>query len=236
MSRHRQFTPERLPRPRLYSFGSGWGTVIGELSVRQHPINHMKSFLPLVARRGLLLALLALPLPFACGCTPALWDKETFAHHYRPGSPANLRLSYSTERQDILVQYDESKDGDTTTRPRCYWLDPNTLRVNRNQKPHFVSAKAATGLAPIPVGEGAPGPRGPGLKRLYARVTHEADFFTLYSGTEQLDPYKLPQYTGSSQRVKQVLLTPFAVAVDATIVGAVMAYWAAPGIFAGLSR
>ncbi|MGH7967234.1 MAG: hypothetical protein ACREIC_00755, partial [Limisphaerales bacterium] len=182
------------------------------------------------------LALLALPLAFTCGCTPALWNNETFAHHYRPGSPANIRLSYSTERRDILVQYDESKGGDTATRPRCYWLDPNTLRVNRNQKPHFVSAKAATGLVPIAVGEGAPGPRGPGLTQLYAKVGYDAAFFTLYSGSEQLDPYNLPQYTGSSQRVKQVLLTPFAVAVDATIVGAVMAYWAAPGIFAGLSR
>jgi hypothetical protein len=196
----------------------------------------MKSFLPLVARRRLVLALLALPLAFACGCTPALWDNGTFAHHYRPGSPTNLRLSYSTERQDILVQYDESKDGATTTRPRCYWLDPNTLRVNRNQKPHFVSAKAVTGLTPIVVGEGAPGPLGPGLKQLYARVSPDAAFFTLYSGTEQLDPYNLPQYTGSSQRVKQVLLTPFAIAVDATIVGAVMAYYSAPGLFAGLSR
>jgi hypothetical protein len=57
-----------------------------------------------------------------------------------------------------------------------------------------------------------------------------------YSGKEQLEAYKLPTYVGDSQTVKQVLLTPFAVALDATIVGAGIGYYAAPGIFAGLSR
>jgi len=190
----------------------------------------------LVARRPLLLAMLALPVAFACGCTSALWDKETFAHQYRPGSPANLRLFYSTERQDLLVQYGESKDGDPNTRLRCYWLEPNTLRVNRNRKPHFVSANTTRGLTPIPVGEGAPDPTIAGLKQLYVSVGNDDDFFTLYSGTEKLDPCKLPVYTGSSQRVKQVLVTPFAVAVDVTVIGAVIGYYSAPQIFAGLSR
>jgi hypothetical protein len=43
-----------------------------------------------------------------------------------------------------------------------------------------------------------------------------------YSGKEQLEAYKLPTYVGGSQTVKQIMLTPFAVAVDATIVGAVI--------------
>jgi hypothetical protein len=60
--------------------------------------------------------------------------------------------------------------------------------------------------------------------------------FTLYSGREQLEAYKLPTYVGGSHTVKQVLLTPFAVAVDATIVGAIIGYYSAPGIFASLSR
>ena len=57
-----------------------------------------------------------------------------------------------------------------------------------------------------------------------------------YSGKEKLEAYKLPTYVGGSQTAKRVLLTPFAVALDATIVGAVIGYCAAPGIFAGLSR
>jgi len=196
----------------------------------------MKVLLPLVARRPLLLALLSLSASLACGCTSALWKKETFAHQYRPACPSNLRLAYSEQRQDILVQYSESKDGDTNTRPRCYWLEPNTLRVNRDQKPHFVSAKTTRGLTPIPVGEGAPEPSDTRLTQLYVMVGRGDDFFTLWSGAEKLDPYKLPVYTGSSQRVKQVLLTPFALAVDVTIIGAVIGYYSAPQVFASLSR
>jgi hypothetical protein len=71
---------------------------------------------------------------------------------------------------------------------------------------------------------------------LYAVAPHDDTFFTLYSGKDQLEPYKLPKYIGASRRVGQVLLTPFAVGVDATIVGAVIGYIAAPGIFAGLSH
>lgn len=134
------------------------------------------------------------------------------------------------------MQYRESKDGDTNTRPRCYWLEPNTLRVNRNRKPLFVSAKTTSGLTPIPVGEGPPASPNSGPKQLYVMIVDGDGFFTLYSGTEKLDPYNLPVYTGSSQRVKQILLTPFSVVVDATIIGAVIGYYSAPQIFAGLSR
>jgi hypothetical protein len=196
----------------------------------------MKALLPLVLHRPLLLALLALSADLSCGCTSVLWEKETFAHYYRPACPANLRLAYSEQRHDLLVQYNESKDGNPNTRPRCYWLEPNTLRVNRNQKPHFVSAKTIDGLIPIPVSEGAPNPSDSGLTNLYVMFSRGDDFFTLYSGTEKLDPYELPVYSGSSQRVKQVLLTPFAVAVDATIIGAVIGYYSAPYLLAGLSR
>src|SRR3569832_1781786 len=105
----------------------------------------MKAFLLLIVRRPRWVALLALPAIFGCGCTSALWNKEPFAHHYRPACHANLQLSYSKERQDLLVQFSESIDVDTNSLPRCYCLDPITLRVNRNLKPHFVSAKTASG-------------------------------------------------------------------------------------------
>ena len=196
----------------------------------------MKAFLPWLAPRPSLLVLLAAQVVVVCGCTSALWDKETFAHHYRPAIPANLQLFYSKERRDILVQYDESKDGDAEIRPRCYWLDPNTLRVNRDRKPHYVSSRATEGLTPITVSKDVVHPTQPGFVELYAVAGYNDDFFTLYSGEKQLDPYKLPTYNGTSQRVKQVLLTPFAVGVDATIIGAVVACYSAPQIFAGLNR
>jgi hypothetical protein len=180
--------------------------------------------------------LLAAQVVLFSGCTAALWDKETFAHHYRPADPVNLHLFYSKERRDILVRYDESKDSGAQARSRCYWLEPNTLRVNRDGKPHFVSTKAAKGLMPLVVDEVAGPPAQPASVELSAVARPYNNCFTLYSGKEQLEAYRLPTYKGGSQTVKQVLLTPFAVAVDATIVGAVIGYYSAPGIFASLSR
>ena len=193
-------------------------------------------FLSLLASRSLSFVLLATPVVLGCGCTSALWENDTFAHHYGPAYPANLHLFYSNERKDILVQYDESEDGAPTGRSRCYWLEPNMRRVSGNRKPHFVSVKAEAGLTPVPVREAAMSPTQLRLTELYAVARCDDDFFTLYSGKESLDPYKLPNYAGKSQRVKQVLLTPLAVGVDATIVGAVVAVYSAPQILTSLNR
>jgi hypothetical protein len=108
--------------------------------------------------------------------------------------------------------------------------------VNRDGKPHFVSTKPAKGLMPLVVDEVAGPPAQPASVELSAVARPYNNCFTLYSGKEQLEAYRLPTYKGGSQTVKQVLLTPFAVAVDATIVGAVIGYYSAPGIFASLSR
>jgi hypothetical protein len=117
---------------------------------------------------------------------------------------------------------------------RSYWLEPNTLRVNENYKPHFVSLKAADGLAPIPVSEAIDPPPQPGSAELRAVAPPFDNSFTLYSGQEKLEPYKLPIYVGSSRRVWQVLITPFAVVIDATIVGAIIGTHVAPQTFANM--
>ena len=182
-------------------------------------------------RRPLLPGLLAMLMAFGSGCTSVLWDKDTFAHSYRPASPASLHLFYSKERRDILVQYSEDRSG--TTRLRCYWLEANTPKVNAGRKPHFVSVKAANGLTPIPVSKVAPPSAESG--ELHAIAPGDDGDFTLLSGAEVLNRFRLPIYAASSQTVKQVLLTPFAVAVDLTIIGGVIAYLSAPG-FAGVSK
>jgi hypothetical protein len=198
--------------------------------------NHIKALsLALVFSRWLFV-LLVTQTVFVSGCTSALWDKNTFAHYYRPADPNNLRLFCSKERKDILVQYDESSETDNGTRPRYYWLEPNTIRINAERKPHFASAKAIEGLIPIPVTETPSSYIPTGLIELYAVARYDDYVFTLYAGMEQLDPYQLPRYIGASRRVKQVLLTPFAVAVDATIIGAVVCYEAAPSLGYYLNR
>jgi len=196
----------------------------------------VKAFLSLVTSRRWLSVLLVTQVVLGSGCTSALWENETFAHHYRPARSSNVHLFYSKKRRDILVQYDESKDGDTKTRPRCYWLEPNTLRVNRERKPHFVSARATKGLTAIALGEVAAQPTEPWTTELYAVVRRGDDFFTLYSGKEQIESCKPPVYIGVSRRTKQVILTPFAVAADATLIGAVIGYLSAPQILTALSH
>ena len=179
--------------------------------------------------------LLAIQTIFVSGCTTALWDRSTFAREYHPADPRNLRLYYSGERKDILVQYDELNVADKKVQPRTYWLDPNATRINENRKPHFVSPKASQDLIPIPLSESQPDSVLPDSKALYAVSKPKEDLFTLYVGPDQGDLYWLPDYRGSSQKVKQVLLTPFAVAIDATLIGAVLSYYNAPAIFSGLS-
>ena len=194
-----------------------------------------RAWLVRIASRSSLALGVVLPI-FASGCTSALWDKDTFARCYRPAEPANLHLFYSEKRKDILVVYDEARDGDVMARLRGYWLEPNAERVNSERKPHFVSPKAADGLAQIRAGPVLASAPEPGISELTAVPRPEENSFTLYSGGDELGQYKLPTYSGKSQKVKQVLLTPFAVVVDATLVGAVAGYYAAPGILSGLSR
>ncbi|HXD01358.1 MAG TPA: hypothetical protein VN048_18615, partial [Verrucomicrobiae bacterium] len=112
-------------------------------------------FQTLTAKRCAFASLLLLSV-FASGCTSELWDQKTFAHHYQPADPTNLRLYYSDKREDILVQYDELKDPENTIQTRCYWLGQNMLRENPDREPHFVSVKKSRGLTPIPISEVPP--------------------------------------------------------------------------------
>lgn len=213
----------------------GRGAELGSLSsIAAH--YQMKAIVSSIARKSLLLALLAVPLVFGCGCTSVLWDKETFAHHYRPARLSGPRFFYSEERKDILVQYEESKDGETNSRLRNYWLEANMQRVNTDRRPRFASVTATNRLARIPAGEAAPRPTVAGQTQLYAMARPDDEYFRLYSGAEEIGIYKLPVYASVSQKAKQVLLTPFAVAIDATIIGGVIAYFSAPQILAGLSQ
>ncbi len=188
--------------------------------------------------RGLLLPLLVIaPGLLVSGCTTALWDKSTFAHYYRPADTPDLHLFYSPQRQDVLVRYNERQDSDERIHPRNYWLERNSSNIDRKQKPKFVSIKSTEALVPIPLHETFTNTPAGSLNGLHATAKRDQDLFTLCTGQDQLEHYRLPVYSGGgSQKVKQVLLTPFAVAVDATIVGAVIGYYAAPSILQGLNR
>jgi hypothetical protein len=75
----------------------------------------------------------------------------------------------------------------------------------------------------VPITDSLTNPPPSASHGLYAVVATDNLSFSLCSGQKEPTVYRLPVYfTGSGQRVKQVLLTPFAVATDLTIVGGVV--------------
>jgi len=162
------------------------------------------------------------------GCaTSRLWEDGQFARYHEPADPDKLELFYSAAKKDVLVEFNESREGSNHIRRRAYWVEPNQSRTSNRRKPEFVSVKNAAGLTPIPVfalmehEQPTPG------DSLYAVASTTGRSFTLYSGEKQLKSWDLPVYADMSGRTKQVLLTPPAVVADATIVVGVVAVYTA---------
>jgi hypothetical protein len=173
-------------------------------------------------RRGFVRALLLLlAMPLLNGCTALLWNKNTFAKYCYPATPPNLALFYSAERKDVLVQYDERREDDRKIHRRCYWLDSNSDRVRQGEPPRFVSTALAQRLPPVPRVEARTTPPPAGLDGLYAVASAANEGFTLYAGDDELESYGLPKYDLASGTGVKILLTPLAIAGDATLIGAV---------------
>ena len=145
------------------------------------------------------------------GCTSELWEKERFARYHCPANPPNLRLFYSEPSQDMLAEYDEASQGTAAVRRRAYWLEPNAPAIAAGSQPRFVGSTNTQGLVAVPVTDLPTNTPLAGYQGLYAVVSTNGQSFVLWSGQQQLAFYGLPLYfTTSGQRVKQVLLTPFA--------------------------
>src|SRR5438552_4192539 len=88
------------------------------------------------------------------GCaTSKVWEQGQFARFHEPATPSNLRLFQSYPRGDVLVEYDEWRDGDEFIRRRAYWLAQNSARLQAGRKPQFVPSEQVSALAPIPAME-----------------------------------------------------------------------------------
>jgi len=161
------------------------------------------------------------------GCaTSTLWENGRFARFHEPATPSHLQLFRSGQREAVLVQYDESREGDDSVHRRAYWLEPGSEPVKNPHKPHFVPIKTARGLAPIPVVHADT--TLPVNTGIYAVVgTNDLDF-SLRSGERTLGSYELPVYEDASGKAKQALLTPLAVSADLTIIGGVIAVYCWP--------
>ena len=171
-----------------------------------------------------LFTLLIIQAIFLSGCTTALWEEDRFARFHQPANPTNLRLFHSSRNQNVLVEYEEIREGDNLTRRRAYWADLNVKRLEAGRKPRFVSIQDAPDLVSIPMVD-APGV-GKALptEGLCAILSTNGHSFTLYSKNKECFGQTLPTYyDGSLRRFKQVILTPFAVAMDVTIIVPIIA-------------
>ncbi len=165
-------------------------------------------------RRGLLLLVAGCAL---CGCaTSALWENHAFSGFNEPARPPHLQV-FKTQ-DDWLVQYDEVNEDSGRIRQRAYYLKANIDQVADHKTPRFVSRA-------VPLQSTAAG----------AVLSANGQEFALYDGPTYLGTYELPVYPAPSGRLKQVLLTPWTLVADATVVGGFIAvyYWlpaGAPGV------
>jgi hypothetical protein len=167
------------------------------------------------------------------GCTSIVWDKRTFSSYCRPANPTKLELYYSSQRKDILVRYNEFNEHNSKIQHRSYWLMANAERVSAGRKPHFLDERDRASLSATVVSES---PGGVPLEGMGAVARQDEDVFTLYSESQKLDPYSLPIYQDPNRRAKQIALTPVALTIDASLIGAALALYNAPQILAALSR
>jgi len=180
--------------------------------------------------------LLAAQAMLLSGCaTSAVWRTGQFARYSEPADPSNLSLFYSSQNQDVLVEYSEAREDDDSIRRRAYWLHENAERLKERQKPRFVSLAQEQGLVSIPLVQSAAQPDSSLAEGLYAVVSTNGDAFALYTAGKKEGSYELPVYPDDSGRVKQVLLTPPAVVADATIVGGVIAYYCLPSAWSSFN-
>ena len=172
--------------------------------------------------------LLVAAMIWLSGCaTSSLWEGGRFARFHEPGTPPNLQLFHSGQQEAVLVQYNETREGDDSVRRRAYWLEPGSEPARNPHKPSFVSVKTARRLSPIPVVDSldaAPFAHA----GLYAVVATNGVDFSLRSGERNIGSYELPVYEDASGRMKQLLLTPPAVAADLTIIGGIIAAYCWP--------
>lgn len=174
------------------------------------------------------------------GCVTAkVWQPHNFAGFHEPADLANIQLFYSSQRHDVLVEYDEKVGHKGHTRRRAYWLEQNQAKEGAERRPHFVLLKQGDGLPSIPVFEAAEKADSSQSIGLFALTTNSFGF-QLYASSENhnnhslgtatlLGDHELPAYYDSAGRRRKIMLTPPAVVADASIVAGIAAIFAAYG-------
>jgi hypothetical protein len=183
------------------------------ISIKQ-AIPDMKS-MALMRWMLLLLAVAAVP-----GCaTHALWADANLGTWHQPASDSTLRLFRSGQPGELLVLYQESSEPHDARRTRAYLLYRNASRIERQQHPRFVKIDSARGLEPVPVFPATNAAAASPPPSLYALLSTNKLWFTLYSSGTAVGSYALPVYRDGMGRMERIALTPLAATADLTIIG-----------------
>jgi hypothetical protein len=160
--------------------------------------------------------------------TETLWDGRMEACNV-PAPDTRLRLYQDDRHNDLLVVYQEFRERNDSIHTRAFLLHRNEQRLTANQRPQFIRKISTAGLYEVPVYWATNVVATDLPKTLCALVRADGRQFTLYSGGQATGTHDLPTYDDGKGRWECVALTPAAVAVDATVVGAVVAsycgYW-----------
>ena len=150
-----------------------------------------------------------------------LIDDNPFGNQYQPAANANVQLLALRDQRDVVVVYDEGREGKETIRRRAYMLLDNEKRVQKGKPPRFVALESTNGLAAISLtiktetNSATPG----SITAIMATNGHE---FTLYRDGKQAGHFHLPVYADSKGKAIRACVMPAAVLVDGTVVVAVV--------------
>lgn len=153
------------------------------------------------------------------GLTHALWTRFDNRKFCMPAPDPRLELRDATSKKEILVIYDELDEKKDAIERRAYYSEENRSRIQGHRQPLFVSQTNALMLAPVPVVTTQADTKAARELPIYAtRAGNRQQFVVYQSGVPQCTN-DLPFYPRTSDTATKVILTPFAVAGDATIVG-----------------
>lgn len=183
---------------------------------------------------GVLILLNLALITLATGCaTSLLWEDGRATHVRRPCSEPKLEFYRSSRSDDILVLYDECDGEGEASRRRAMLVESNQKRIQEGRKPDFSSLRAARPSHRIytegPYAAATP-PAEAGDEWASVRYTPGTRRYVLTaSGGGIIAAGRLPDYDAvdAGKRVVQILLTPFAVVADATVIGGVVVAFAA---------
>lgn len=146
--------------------------------------------------------------------TERVWANGALHHTVKPVFGQPVDVYYSPSRRDFLLAYQSEER--FSIKPRQFYLAENVDQLEGRRRPVYVSERLA-GLQPVPVNRGT--------------NVLPAAFITnsvlIHTELGVIGPYPLPAYDDGGGTPLQVVLTPFAVAGDLALIGAIAAVVAA---------